>query len=144
MKTVKFLSALFVIALFTFNMAIGQPKNYTITEEYVYYDWAYDGSEPVSGIQITETIWNKNKAQMKVTWHLVGDISGAHFEAGFIANDIIHDLNNGVYNETHTFHFFGKKDNVPMGYGQATGHVTINPDGITKVDFYDIRWINFY
>ncbi|MFO7851083.1 MAG: hypothetical protein ACQERS_02725 [Bacteroidota bacterium] len=143
MKTVKFLSALFVIALLTFNLAIGQPKNYTITEE-PYYGWAYDGSEMVSGIQITETKWNKNKVQVKVTWHLVGETSGANYEAGFIENNIIHDLNNGVYNQTYTFHFFGKKDNVPMGYGQATGHVTINPDGITKVDFYDIRWINFY
>ena len=137
------LSALFVFAFFTLNMANGQPQNYTITEA-PYYGDAYDGSEKVSGTQITETKWNSNKVQIKVTWHLVGVTSGARYEARFILNNMTHNMDNGVYNMTHTFHFFGKRDNVPMGYGQTTGHVTITPNGETTVDFHNVRWINFY
>jgi len=143
MKKLRLLSSLIVFAFFTLNVANAQPNNYTRTEA-PYFGWAYDGSEGVSGIQITETKWNSNKIQIKVTWHLVGDISGAHYEAGFIRNEITHNMEDGVYNNTLTFHFFGKRDNVPMGYGQATGHVTITPDGKTTVDFNNSRWIHFY
>jgi len=72
----------------------------------------------VYGLQITETKWNSSKVEIKVTWHLLGVTSVASYDARFILN-----------NMTHTFHFFGKRDNVPMGYGQ---------------DFHNVRWINFY
>jgi hypothetical protein len=141
MKRVKLLAVLITMALFTINLVDAQPKNYSITTD-PYIGIAYCGTEVVVGTQTTEFRWNKNKLQIKVHWSLVGQETGAQYEAGFIRKEIIIDNSpNGASMRNLVFHFKGKRDNVPMGHGSIRAHLTINANGVPTAQFFDMEFI---
>ena len=141
MKKVKFFLVIITMILFSINLANAQPKNYSISVD-DYTGIAYCGTEVVKGTQTTEVKWNKNTAHVKVHWSLIGQESGANYEAGFVRNTVnIDNGPNGALVGNFRFRFKAKRNNVPLGHGHMKGHLTINANGDVTVDYFDAEWI---
>jgi hypothetical protein len=142
MKTVKFLSVLIATALFTISSANAQPKNYSKTTVPVSF-FHYCGNEVVEGTRTMEMRWNSNSIHLLNHTSMVGQETGAQYEAKAVINlvDIDNDQNEAnVYNVV--WHFVIKRDNIPIGQGHVNGHVTINANGVPTVQFTnDEEWV---
>jgi hypothetical protein len=140
MKTVKFLSFLITIALFTINLANAQPKNYSIiTEPYTGPDFC--GTETVAGTRTTEMRWNKNMLQIKVSWCLVGQTTGYQYEPrGKEIHILVDNCPNGTSVQKLLINFHVRRNNEPWGYGHLNLQVTTNANGDITAEFLDQEW----
>ena len=132
MKTLKFFMVPCVLTLVAMSTAIAQPNNKDFGENTTpYTGTAFCGTEVVKGTLTLEwkvTVENE-WFQTKRHWSLIGQESGAHYEADNVMNVHYKIAPSGVEYENFTLHMRVKRDNVPLGFIHENFHFTVDPNG---------------
>jgi hypothetical protein len=131
MKTYRFFIVLSVFGFLALNATIAQPKNKDFGGSTSHVaDIAFCGTEGVTGtVTVEYKMTSPSWYQVKRHWSMIGDESGAHYEADGMVNQHFEPKPNGKKVDNYTMHFFVKRDNVPVGIMHDNFHIIIGDDG---------------
>lgn len=119
-----------IIALFSSGNVFAQDKKTAWTISGPFFGTAACGSESVSGTWTHEwKWWEGTRYLVKISFSLVGETSGAHYEARAIQNNMFIDMPGEGGNGTYISTFHVKRNGVPIAIWHVTYHYTVNPDG---------------
>ena len=131
MKTLRFLMVFCLVAISVTGSALAQNEKTSGTSVQAYVGWDFCGVERVLGTQTDDwKVWSDGRYLLKRSWSLIGQTSGAHYEASVIVQERTEDKMPGDgMNRTFVRTFHVKRDGVPYGMMHLTWHVTCTPDG---------------
>ena len=139
MKTVKLLMMVVIMALFSAGNVFAQGKKTAWTITGPFTGVAACGSERVIGTVTYEwKWWEGQRYLLKISYSLVGETSGAHYEARAIENNMVIDMPGAGSNGTWITTFHVKRNGVPTGLWHITYHYTVNPDGELSTEVVNV------
>jgi len=139
MKTLKFLTILCAVTLFSLGFTNPNPPVYW-SESIPYSDIALCGTEKVEGwIYLNGMTLENGKTQVKMYVSLFGE-SGAHYESTEIDNLNFRNNPNGGWVGTGTSTWHLTKDNVPVAIQHFNWRLYINPDGSDTPEYFNVHF----
>ena len=139
MKTLKLFVVIMAIFILLLANGNAQSPKTSSTSTTPYTGIAFCGTEVVKGTVTNEwKVWPDSRWQRKITWSLIGQTSGATYEAFAVVNNIFNDMPEEGWNGTFTRTFHVKRNGIPVGMMHVTSHETWTPDGDFTAEVYNL------